>query len=38
MAIIKSSNDKEKIINYCDSCYDDYIENEEFYDGSVILQ
>lgn len=30
--------DKEKIINYCDSCYDDYIENEEFYDGSVILQ
>lgn len=30
--------DKEKMINYCDSCYDDYIENKEFYDGSVILQ
>ncbi len=30
--------DKEKIINYCDSCYDDYIENEEFYGESVMLQ
>lgn len=30
--------DKEKIINYCDSCYDDYIESEEFYGQSVMLQ
>ncbi len=30
--------DKEKIISYCDSCYNNYIESEEFYDESVILQ
>lgn len=31
-------DDKEKIINYCDSCYDDYFESEESYGGSVMLQ
>ena len=30
--------DKEKIINYCDSCYDDYIESEELSGERVILQ
>ena len=30
--------DKEKIINYCDNCYDDYIESEELSGERVILQ
>lgn len=30
--------DKEKIINYCDSCYDDYIESEEYYSESMMFQ
>ena len=29
---------KEKIINYCDSCYNDYIESEELSGERVILQ